>query len=158
MENKFSLFSFRRVLFHGVSDGLRYNGPMGRANNITESEWPIMRVLWDKGTATASEIVETVMGERDVSMRTIKTLLRRLIAKRAVAFDVDADDLRVYHYRPLIPRDAAVRQKSDNFLTQIYQNNIGDLLAHFVKSDDISEDEIRKLQELLKAKSGKGRQ
>lgn len=48
-----------------------------------------MRVLWDLGSATISQIVAAVQQERDVSPQTIKTLLRRLIDKHLVAYAVD---------------------------------------------------------------------
>jgi hypothetical protein len=47
--------------------------------NITEAEWPIMSLLWKKGTATSAEIVQEIQRGRDVSMRTVKALINRLV-------------------------------------------------------------------------------
>ena len=131
---------------------------MKKANNITESEWPIMRVLWERGSATAAEIVTVVTGERDVAMRTVKTLLRRLVAKEAVAYAIDPVDSRIYHYRPLIRKEAAVREKSDGFLAQIYQNRVGDLLAHFVEDSGLTEEELSALGDIVQKKLKEKRQ
>lgn len=43
-----------------------------------------MQLLWQQETATASDIVQWVTAKKAVSMRTVKTLLRRLVAKKAV--------------------------------------------------------------------------
>ncbi len=84
--------------------------------NITEAEWPIMKVLWLRPTATAAEIVAEVTGERAVAMRTIKTLIRRLVAKNAVGFEVDEHDSRLYHYRALVSKEEAMEEKNE-FMT-----------------------------------------
>lgn len=108
-----------------------------------------MRVLWKNGSATAAEIVDVVTGERDISMRTVKTLLRRLIAKKAVAYAIDPDDSRIYHYRAVIKKDDAARIKNLSFLANFYQNNISDLLAHFINDADMTDEQIAGLQETL---------
>lgn len=121
-------------------------------NNITEAEWPIMCVLWDKGTSTSADIVSEVMRERDVTKRTLKALLNRLIAKKVVSYTRDASDSRVYHYTALISREEAVKIKNDSFLGMVYKNDPVSLLANFVKNSDLSPDDITRLYALLKEK------
>ena len=125
---------------------------MRKSADITDSEWVIMRVLWDRGSATASEITASVKRERDVSPQTIKTLIRRLVDKHIVGYAIDPDDSRVYHYRPLIRKEDAVRRKSETFAAQVYQNNVGDLVAHFVENSGLTEEELLQLQRVVKKK------
>ncbi len=125
---------------------------MDKSSHITDAEWLIMRALWDLGSATASQIVAMVKRERDVSTQTVKTLLRRLIDKHFVAYAVDPNDSRIYHYRPLIRKEEAVKQKSEAFVSQVYQSNVGEFLAHFVENSGLSEDELMQLQLLVKKK------
>ncbi len=128
---------------------------MKTSHNITEAEWPIMRVLWENGSATAAEIVDAVTGERDIAMRTVKTLLRRLVAKHAVAYAIDPDDSRIYHYRAVIKKDEAIQTKNRNFLANFYQNNVGELLGYFVGETALSDEQITELQQLLDSKKRK---
>lgn len=118
-------------------------------HNITEAEWPIMRVLWASGSATAAEIVGIVTDERDVAMRTVKTLLRRLIAKKAVAFSIDPQDSRIYHYRPVIKKEEAIKTKNRNFLANFYQNNLAELLSRFVGDPGVTDEQIIEMQKIL---------
>ncbi|UQZ89996.1 CopY/TcrY family copper transport repressor [Deltaproteobacteria bacterium Smac51] len=120
--------------------------------NITEAEWPIMEVLWLRPTATAAEIVEQVTSSRQVSMRTVKTLIRRLIAKDAVAFEVDAHDSRIYHYRALVLRPEVMEGKNKSFLGQLYGNSVSEMLSHFITNSDLKKEEIEHLQAILKQK------
>ena len=125
---------------------------MKKSPDITEAEWPIMKVLWERDSATASEIVEEVTRERPVSMRTVKTLIRRLVAKDMIAFTVDERDSRVYHYRARLSREEGLARKNQTLLNLVYDNNPGELLAHFVKNANLDKKEIAELQALLRRK------
>ena len=65
---------------------------MAKKMNITETEWPIMQVLWDRRTATSSEIIDNVTRNHDITRRTVKVLINRLMAKGAIAFTRDERD------------------------------------------------------------------
>ncbi len=119
---------------------------------ITEAEWPIMEKLWQTPTATAAEIVEEVTQSRPVAMRTVKTLLRRLVAKDAVGYEVDPRDSRVYHYKALMTREEALARKNVNFLDQLYGSSVSEMLSHFIKTSDLSREEIEDLKAVLARK------
>lgn len=128
----------------------------GKGANITEAEWPIMAFLWRRETATAAEIVDEVLRDRDISMRTVKSLLGRLVAKGAVAYTVDPADARVYHYRAAVARDEAVGAKKRVFLGTVFDNNPLDLLAHFVNEADLSPRDLDELRAILDKKRKDG--
>lgn len=125
---------------------------MDKNKNITEAEWPIMCVLWEKGTATSAEIIDVVMRERDVTKRTLKALINRLIVKKRISFTRDEVDSRVYHYTPLVTKEEAVITKNKSFLGVVYQNDPMSLLTNFVKNAKLSTDDITHLYALLKEK------
>ena len=125
---------------------------------ITEAEWPIMNILWSKQTATAAEIVAQITSKQDKSMRTIKTLIRRLIQKGAVGFTVDAKDSRVYHYYPLIAQQKAQDEKKQTLLNVVFENDSAKLLAQFIGSSRLSNREIEKLEALLQQKKDESRE
>lgn len=52
---------------------------------ITDSEWMVMKVIWTMGHATSRELIDTMNELEGWSASTTKTLLHRLIQKRAVA-------------------------------------------------------------------------
>ena len=125
---------------------------MRKKPRITEAEWPIMKVLWERETATAAEIVDIVTRSRDISMRTIKTLIRRLIAKNMITFTPDARDARIYHYKALISQEEGVRDKNQSILSLVYEGNAGELLANFVENARLNSGEIDRLRALLEKK------
>lgn len=125
---------------------------MFKKPRITEAEWPIMEFLWDRESATASQIVDHIAQSRDVSMRTVKALVRRLIDKKMVSFTVDARDSRVYHYRAVVSREQGVDDKNQSILNLVYGGKAGELLTHFVGNAELQEEEIDGLLSLLAKK------
>ena len=72
---------------------------MVRETTPSETEWLVMEVIWGvEGDITASEIIKTLKGTLDVSARTIRVLINRLLAKGIIQYEIDEKDARVYHY------------------------------------------------------------
>lgn len=125
---------------------------MTKKMSVSQAEWPIMEALWEKGTATAAELVAIVSAKKDISMRTIKTHIRRLVDKGVIGYAIDPDDSRVYHYRPLVTREEAVRTHKHSILGDLFGSDPAALLDHFVEDGSLSEEEFAKLQRLLRRK------
>jgi len=116
--------------------------------SISDAEWEVMNVLWSSSAPmTASDVIERLPGHIDWNPRTAKTLLNRLIKKRALRFDRDG---KRYLYRPAIGREQCVRSESRSFLARVFRGSVGPMLAHFVTHADLSPKELEDLQELLR--------
>lgn len=120
--------------------------------NISESEWLIMNKLWEKSPLTAAEIVEKVQREKNLEITTIKTLLRRLIAKKAVSFTIDPKNSKLYYYSPIVEQQDCVLEESGKFLSLYYENNLNKLFANFLENAELSDKEIDDLKKLLERK------
>ena len=117
---------------------------------ISDAEWEVMNVLWDvPQPLMASEIVDRLAGTRTWSPRTIKTLLNRLIKKRALEFDLRG---KCYLYRASVKRDQCVRAATRSFLSRVFAGAAGPMLIHFVTHTDLSAAEVEELQRLLREK------
>lgn len=114
---------------------------------ITEAETAVMKVLWEASPLTAQEVLERVPAEKDWSANTVKTLLARLVAKKAVEHSADG---RRYLYRPLIAQDDYVTGESQLLIDRLFGGRLMPLVAHLVKRDAISAEEIAEIQALLK--------
>src|SRR5688572_5134769 len=117
--------------------------------NISEAEWEVMRVVWEGHPATANEIVERLAGEKDWSPRTVKTMLNRLVKKRALGF---TEEGKRYLYRPLVSQEECVRDESRSFLDRVFGGALGPMLNHFVRNERLSAEEIAELKRLLAKK------
>jgi BlaI family transcriptional regulator, penicillinase repressor len=116
---------------------------------ISEAEWQVMKALWGKGSATANEVVEALAGATAWKPKTIRTLLNRLVQKKALGYKKDG---REYLYHPLIKEDACVRAESRSFLQRVYGGAVTPMLAAFLESENLSAGEIAELKRILDQK------
>lgn len=124
--------------------------------HITAAELSVMKVLWKHQRCTAAILVEQLEKRRPWHFRTIKTLLRNLVAKGLAGFEVDKKDSRVYHYFPLIREEAYLAQEREHFLAEYYDGNLGAMLSGFLKDRGGSEAELEALRRLLDEAAERG--
>ncbi|OPJ62886.1 BlaI/MecI/CopY family transcriptional regulator [Clostridium oryzae] len=122
---------------------------MNKTENITDSEIIVMKVIWKKERCTAAKIIAEVSKNSDWHFRTIKTLLRNLVKKEVVGYDIDEHDSRIYHYFPLISEEDYLRQERENFTDLYYDGNVGAVVAGFLKDTKLSKYELQDLKRIL---------
>lgn len=117
----------------------------------SENEWMIMEVLWNHEGAsmTAAEIIHALEPVLSISPKTVRVMIGRLVSKGMLGFTVDAEDSRIYHYQALKGREACLAEKEQRFVSRYFGGKVSLAVASFLKSADISDDELEKLQELV---------
>lgn len=113
---------------------------------LSDAEWDVMNVVWEHGPATAQQVFDHLAGAKEWSVRTVKTLLARLVKKGAATFDEDG---RRYVYRAAVPRASCVRAESASFLQRVLGGDASPALAYFVREGKLTPDQIEKLRRLL---------
>ena len=111
-----------------------------------------MDVLWAKSPQTANEVVDALAKQSGWSAATIKTMLNRLVRKRALKFKAEG---KRYLYTPAVSRDAAIRSETRGLVDRLFGGAAGPMLAHFVEDAHLSRQEINELRKLLDRKGGK---
>lgn len=114
---------------------------------ISDAEYAVMAVLWERAPLTAADVAERVAEERDWTLQTVKTLLSRLMAKDAIAADQDG---RRFLYRPLIAREDYVAGESGRLIDRLFGGRISPLVAQLAQQDQLSPDDIAELEALLR--------
>ena len=118
------------------------------AERISAAEHEVMEVLWRDSPLTAAEVSERVPAGKGWSVRTVKTLLSRLLAKGALVHEAQG---RRYLYRPAVPREDYVARESRRLLDRLFGGRVTPLVAHLAERDDLSEADIAEIEALLKA-------
>jgi predicted transcriptional regulator len=114
---------------------------------ISEAEAAVMSMLWAKSPRTAQEMIKSLSAERGWSMNTVKTLLARLIAKKAVAFEEDG---RRYLYRPIITHGDYASVESRRLIDRVFGGRWTLLVAHLAERNVLSSEEIVEIEAILK--------
>src|SRR5215213_498035 len=119
---------------------------MAKLPQISDAEWDVMKVLWDRGQASAQDVTEALAVERNWRPQTVKTLLNRLVKKGAVAY---AEEGRRFLYRPRVSKDAVVRAESKSFLSRVFDGAVTPALVHFLKLGELSKADVEELKRTL---------
>jgi BlaI family penicillinase repressor len=115
---------------------------------IGEAEYAVMEVLWQDAPLTATEVADRVPAERGWSIRTVKTMLARLLAKGVLAHEEEG---RRYLYRPAVARADYVAQESGRLLDRMFGGRVTPLVAQLAERDRLSDADIAEIEALLKA-------
>ncbi|MFC4528503.1 BlaI/MecI/CopY family transcriptional regulator [Dyella halodurans] len=113
---------------------------------ISEAEAIIMEVLWRSAPRSAEEILAEVGPQQDWQEGTVKSLLNRLLKKKAVKAERDG---RRYLYAPKLAREQYVSQESKGLLDRLFGGRVAPLVAHFSEQRKLSRKDIAELRKLL---------
>lgn len=116
---------------------------------VSNAEWEVIKVLWEKSPQTSSEIIEAVTKENDWSPKTIHTLISRLVKKEALI--VNKEDGH-YQYTPSVSKQALSKMETKSFVKKIYDGSVQLLLSNFIKDEYLSNEEIDELKKILDQK------
>lgn len=119
---------------------------MKTSESISEAESAVLEVLWDRGSATAEDVVAAVAAARGWHESTVKTLLGRLLKKGAVRA---AKDGRRFIYSPALAREEWLSRESQSLLNRLYGGRVAPLVAHFSRHRKLSKRDIRELKRLI---------
>ena len=117
---------------------------------ISNAEWEIMETLWRQSPLSASETHENLESNAGWHIKTVRTLLDRLVRKGAVG---KKKVHGIYVFSPIPKREQCVREEGSSFLGQFFQGDPVSLFAHFIEHEDLSDADIDKLERMLQAKS-----
>ena len=120
----------------------------GRLPRISDSEWVVMRVVWDRAPVTANQVVEALAGQAEWKPKTIHTLLKRLVQKGALGFEKNG---REYLYQPRVDAQECERAASHSFLQRVFDGKVAPFLACFLEREKLTAKEIDELKHLLEA-------
>jgi len=123
---------------------------MKKLPRISESEWLVMRVLWSKSPLTANEVVKELAGKTKWKPKTIKTLITRLMNKKALKFKKEG---RKYMYYPAVSQAECVRMERRSFVSRVYGGTSRPMLAQFLEDAELSAEDIAELKKILEQKA-----
>ena len=113
---------------------------------ISEAEAVVMEVLWRQAPRSAEEILAEVGPRQGWQEGTVKSLLNRLLKKKAVKAERDG---RRYLYAPRLTREQYVLQESKGLIDRLFDGRIAPLVAHFSDQRKLSRKDVAELRKLL---------
>ena len=113
---------------------------------ISGAESQVMDAVWREGPLSADEIVAQVGGPQDWGEATVRTLINRLLKKKALVSERVEGRTR---YRPLVSRDEYVQDESQGLLDRLFGGEVAPLVAHYAKHRNLKPEEVARLKRLI---------
>jgi predicted transcriptional regulator len=113
---------------------------------ISAAESQVMEALWADGPLGADEIVAAMTRTQDWGEATVKTLINRLLKKKALASEREGGRTR---YRPLVSREDYVTGESQGLLDRLFDGQLAPLVAHYARHRALSPQEVARLKRLI---------
>ena len=120
---------------------------------ISEAEHAVMEALWTRAPLTAAEVCEDVGSNRDWTLATVKTLLSRLVAKRAVTTEADG---KRFLYSPVLKRRNYLGGESRRLVDRLFGGRAASLVAHLAAQEALTDSDIAEIEALLETLKRKG--
>ena len=115
-------------------------------SKISAAESQIMEALWARGPQTAEEIVREVGAAQNWGEATVKTLINRLLKKKALVSE-RVNGRALYH--PKVSREEYVTGESQGLLDRLFGGELAPLVAHYAQHRALSAEELKRLKRLI---------
>ena len=106
----------------------------------------IMRVLWDRGEASAREVTDALNRDEPIAHSTVQTLLRKMEEKGAVGHRIED---RTFIYRPLVDAPSVTRSATRDLIERVFGGSAAGLVAYLLKEERIPPAELKEIRELI---------
>jgi BlaI family penicillinase repressor len=123
-----------------------------KSRYLTDTELKLMEVLWEKGTATVSDVVETLSKtakSNPPAYSTVLTILRILENKGHIKHTKEG---RAFVYRPVIPREKAQETAITHLLRRFFENSPELLVLNLLERGKISAEKLQQLRKQIEEK------
>ena len=112
---------------------------------VSAAESRVLEVLWRDGPSTSDKVI-AALAEEGWQVSTIKTLLARLVRKRAVRARKEG---RRYLYSAVLTREQWITAESEGLLSRLFGGRVAPLVQHFSQHRRLSKSDIAELKRLI---------
>jgi len=113
---------------------------------LTEAELRIMNVLWERGSATVHEVLQSLSEKPLLAYNSVLTIVRILEKKGYVKH---VKDKRAHVYIPLVNRQDATRSEVRRLVSRFFGNSHELLVLNILEEESIDAEELARVRQLL---------
>ncbi len=113
---------------------------------LSDTEWMVMTALWERSPATVRDVLERVGSETGWAYSTVKTILERLVEKKALQVRKRANS---GIFEPLITRQEARRAAVRSLLERAFDGTFGSLVQHLFAEEKLSQKDRAQLAQMI---------
>lgn len=116
---------------------------------LTRAEWAIIKAVWNNEPCAAPAIQEKLFKQTKWAYSTVRTLMDRMVAKGLLSAEKAGS---VTLYRSAVTREQAQRSELLYALKHAFNGALTPMLQCLLEAGDLSEEELAKIEGLIKAR------
>ena len=120
--------------------------PPKKSATLTEAELRLMRILWNRGESTVSDLVAALPKKEALAYNSVLTTIRILEQKGYVQHRKDG---RAFSYVALIQEDQAGESEVRHVLSRFFGDSREKLMLALLGDGEIAPDELARLKEAI---------
>jgi BlaI family penicillinase repressor len=113
---------------------------------LTPQELEIMKLVWQRETATVRDIYEALLDKRKIAYTTVMTTMKILETK---GYLKKRRQDRAFIYRPAHPKNQVIGGMLREFIDRVFNGSAEPLLVHLVQSRQIREKDLQKIVRMI---------
>ena len=122
---------------------MRGKGPTYRLGDL---QLRIMRVLWELGEGTVTDVQQHLSGEA-LAYTTVATMLRKMEDRNLVEH---VEEGRRFVYRASVSMDEVTRSMTGDLVDRLFGGSLADAVSHLLDSREVSREELARLERLIR--------
>ena len=122
---------------------------------LTEAEWKIMKIVWEKEPCAAGTVQETLAGSRNRAYSTVKTTMDRMVEKGFLEIE------RIRNLQLFKSRVSEVDAKRGEFrkmLKRAFDGALTPMMQFLIEHEGISAEDAAQLRRLVAKQKTEGRE
>ena len=114
--------------------------------DLSDLQLAVMRVLWDKGEASAAQVQQALERSRKLAITTVSTLLVRLEKRGVINHRTDG---RTFVYRPRVSELEMRRKTISSVIQNLFRGNPSEVVGQILSERDVSAEDLARMKKLI---------
>ena len=116
-----------------------------RGIRLGDLQLRIMRVLWDVGATTVSDVQQR-LGRQRLAYTTVATMLRKMEERGLVDH---LEEGRKFLYRATVSMSEVTRSMAGDLVDRLFDGSLAEAVSHLLESREVSREELDRLEQLI---------
>ena len=116
------------------------------SKTLTDQELEIMKIVWERRTATVRDVYEALRERRRVAYTTVMTMMK-ILERKGYLNRKQVE--RAYVYRPAQPKNSVIRVMVREFVNRVFNGSAEPLLVHLIEDRHLTADEVEEIRRLI---------
>ena len=120
--------------------------PPRQSETLTEAELRVMNVLWERGSGTVQQVLDSMISKPALAYNSVLTTIRILERKGYLKHIKDG---RAHIFAPIVPQQEATRSEIRHLVSRFFKNSHEDLVLNILEDQGIAPEELARLRKML---------